>query len=359
MGLFSSGKKKKKALHKLATRQEAAGQAYQTAAQFKPVGTTNAFGSTQYSYNPQGQLETAGYKLDPRLSAISQNAINAASGTGLQFANTATQSGLGLANLGAQYIATSPQEAAAKYMADQQALLQPGQDYARAQLNEGLFNTGRGGLSVDQGGGIGAANPEATAYYNALARQQAEMAMNSDLYGRQRVAFGGDLTKQGLGLGASAYDPMRGNLGAAQGVEGLGQGLLATGLDIGGLRTGAAQKGATGMLEAQGMANQSRYAADKMNTGFSSGMIGQALKSAANAGLDYYTGGLYGAAGGGGGGMLGSLGNWASDSIWGPGMATNQQLYSPQNQDFYRTSSQPAYYGGDTSQYSGLSWNRP
>ncbi len=356
MGLFSSKKKKKK-LRKQAARQEAAGRAYQTAAQFKPVGTTNAFGTTQYTYNPQGQLETAGYQLDPRLSAISQDAINAASGTGLQFANTATQSGLGLANLGAQYIATSPQEAAAKYMADQQALLRPGQDYARAQLNEGLFNTGRGGLSVDQGGGIGAANPEATAYYNALARQQAEMAMNSDLYGRQRVAFGGDLTTQGLGLGASAYDPMKSNLLAAQGVEGLGQNLLDQGLEMGGLRTGAAAMGAEGMLLAQNQANQLRAQADMQRSGLGK-FASSAVKSGLNYGLNYATGGMYGAAGGGG--MGGSpLGNWLSDSIFGPGMATSGQLTGADNMGFYRPASQPAYYGGDTSQYSGLSWNRP
>ena len=361
MGLLSSKGKKKK-LRKQARRQEEAGRAYQSSVQFKPVGTTNAFGTTQYTYNPQGQLETAGYQLDPRLSGLTQNAINAASGTGLQFADLATQSGLGLANLGAQYIATSPQEAAAKYMADQQALLRPGQDYARAQLNEGLFNTGRGGLSIEQGGGIGAANPEATAYYNALARQQAEMAMNSDLYGRQRVAFGGDLTKQGLGLGVGAYDPMKANLVAAQGVEGLGQNLLDQGLEMGGLRTGAAQMGAEGMLLAQNQANQLRAKADMARSGLGK-FASSAVKGLANYGLNYATGGMYGAAGGGGG-MGGSpLGNWVSNnypnSIFGPSMASTQEIYSPQNQGFYGSAPQPTYYGGDTSQYSGLSWNRP
>ena len=359
---FLSSKGKKKKLRKQARRQEEAGRAYQSSVQFKPVGTTNAFGTTQYTYNPQGQLETAGYQLDPRLSGMSQNAINAAGSTGLQFANTATQSGLGLANLGAQYIATSPQEAAAKYMADQQALLQPGQDYARAQLNQGLFNTGRGGLSVEQGGGIGAANPEATAYYNALARQQAEMAMNSDLYGRQRVAFGGDLTTQGLGLGSSAYDPMKSNLVAAQGVEGLGNDILSTGITLGKLRTGAAQVGAEGMLLAQNAANQLRAKADMQRSGLGK-MASSAVKGAINYGLNSAMGGLYGAAGGGGG-MGGSpLGNWASNaypnSIFGPGIASTQEIYSPQNQGFYGSAAQPAYYGGDTSQYSGLSWNRP
>jgi hypothetical protein len=129
---------------------------------------------------------------------------------------------------------------------------------------------------------------------------------------------------------------------------------------MGGLRTNAATTGARGMADAQSAANQSRYSADKMGNSFSS-FLSNTLKGAANAGLNYYTGGLYGAAGGGGG--LSSLGNWASNnypnSIFGPSMASTQEIYSPQNQGFYGSASQPTYYGGDTSQYSGLSWNRP
>lgn len=269
MGLF--GGSKKKALKKLAKRQEAAGRAYETAAQFKPVGTTNAFGTTQYTYNPQGQLETAGYQLNPQLAALSQGALTAAGDTGQQFYNQATQSGLGLTGLGAQYISQSPEEAAAKWMQSQQALMQPGQDYARAQMNQGLFNSGRGGLTVE--GPTGTANPEMAAYYNALARQQQEMAANADLYGRQRVAFGADLTKQGLGLGASAYAPQTANLQMMQGVEGLGQDVLNQGLNMGGLRTAAAQTGAQGNLQGTMAGAQSRFQA-AMSPSFGQSVLG-------------------------------------------------------------------------------------
>lgn len=353
MGLF--GGSKKKALKKLAKRQEAAGQAYQSAAQFKPVGTTNAFGTTQYTYNPQGQLETAGYQLDPRLTNLTQAAIGSAGGTGLQFANQAAQSGLDLTGLGAQYIATSPEEAAAKYMQQQQALMQPGQDYARAQMNQGLFSSGRGGLSVEQGGGIGAANPEATAYYNALARQQQEMAMNADLYGRQRVAFGADISKAGLGLGVGAYDPMKANLVAAQGVEGIGTGLLGQGLDMGQLRTAAAQAGAQGNLQGTLAGAESRYKA-AMTPSFGQSLAG----GLANMGLNYATGGLSGMAGfdvtGNNTGALGGLGSFGLGQYFGPGQATTAQAYAPANQGFYQQAAQPTYYGGDTSQYAGLAW---
>lgn len=344
MGLF--GGSKKKALKKLAKRQEAAGQAYQAASQFKPVGTTNAFGTTQYTYNPQGQLETAGYQLDPRLSGLTQNAINAASGTGLQFANTATQSGLGLANLGAQYISQSPEEAAAKWMQSQQALMQPGQDYARSQMNQGLFSSGRGGLTT--GGPTGDANPEMAAYYASLARQQQEMAANADLYGRQRVAFGGDLTKQGLGLGVGAYDPMKANLVAAQGVEGLGQGVLNQGLQMGQLRTTAAQQGAGGALQGANDAAMSRYQA-AMSPSFGQSLLG----GLANAGLNYATGGMSGMAGlntsnlfNTNGNGIGTAGNWTSfgglqDKFLGPQYASQAELSSPENMGFYGSAWQP------------------
>jgi hypothetical protein len=353
MGLFKNKKKKKRALRKLAARQEAAGKAYQAAVQFKPVGTTNTFGSTKYTYNPQGQLETAGYTLSPQLQALSQRGISDAGGTGLQFANQATSGGLRLGDLSKQYLATSPEQAAQDYIQSQYALLKPGQDQAYADLQLRLANTGRGGLSVAQGGDLMAANPEAAAYYNALAQRDAALASQADLYGRERIKFGADLQGQGLKLGAAAYAPSQAGLAYSQGVEGLGQDVLNQGLNIGGLRTNAARVGAEGMLNAQSAANQSRYSADKMGNAFSS------FLSATGRGLvNSVIGG-----GGGGSGALSSLGNWASNnypnSIFGPSMASTQEMYSPQNQGFYGSASQPTYYGGDTSQYSGLSWNRP
>lgn len=360
MGLFSSKKKKKK-LRKQAARQEAAGRAYQSAVQFRPVGTTNTFGTTQYTYNPQGQLETAGYSLSPELQALSNRGISDAGGTGMQFADQATAGGLRLGELSKQYLATSPEQAAQDYMNSQYALLRPGQEQAYAQMQQNLANTGRGGLSVAQGGDLMSANPEAAAYYNALAQRDAALASQADLYGRERIQFGAGLQGEGLKLGAGAYAPSQAGLAYSQGVERLGAGNLALGLDIGGLRTDAATTGAAGMAEYQNAANQLRAKADMQRSGLGK-MASSAVKGAINYGLNYATGGMYGAVGGGG--MGGSpLGNWASNaypnSIFGPGMASTQEIYSPQNQGFYGSAPQPTYYGGDTSQYSGLSWNRP
>jgi len=310
MGLFSNKKKKKKALRKLAARQEEAGKAYQAAVQFRPVGTTNTFGTTNYTYNPQGQLETAGYTLSPELQALSNQGINYAGGAGLEFANQATAGGLRLGGLSQQYLATSPEQAAQDYIQSRYALLKPSQDQAYAEMQQRLANTGRGGLSVAQGGDLMSANPEAAAYYNALAQRDAALAAEADLYGRERIKFGADLQGQGLKLGSAAFEPSRAGLQFAQGVEGLGQGNLALGLDIGGLRTQASAMGAEGMLGAQNAANQSRFKADSMPSGFSS-FLSSTLKGLANAGLNYATGSLSSLGGGGGGGLLGGLGNWS------------------------------------------------
>lgn len=321
MGLFSNKKKKKKALKKLAKRQEAAGKAYQSSVQFRPVGTTNTFGTTNYTYNPQGQLETAGYSLSPELQALTNRGIGDAGGSGLQFADQATAGGLRLGDLSQQYLATSPEQAAQDYIQSRYALLKPSQDQAYAEMQQRLANTGRGGLSVAQGGDLMSANPEAAAYYNALAQRDAALAAEADQYGRERIKFGADLQGQGLKLGASAYAPSQAGLQFAQGVEGLGQGNLALGLDIGGMRTNAAAMGAQGMLGAQSAANQSRYQADKMGSPFSS-FLSSALKGVANVGLNYATGGLS-SLGGGGGGLLGGLGNWSQ-------AATNVPSYTGQ-----------------------------
>ena len=368
MGFFSSKKKKKK-LRKQAARQEAAGQAYQSAVQFRPVGTTNTFGTTNYTYNPQGQLETAGYSLSPELQALSQRGISDAGGSGMQFANQAISGGLRLGDLSKQYLATSPEQAAQDYIRSQNALLRPGQDQAYADLQLRLANTGRGGLSVAQGGDLMSANPEAAAYYNALAQRDAALAAQADEYGRNRIQFGAGLQGEGLRLGSSAYDPSKAALAYSQGVEGLGAGNLALGLDIGGLRSNAARVGAEGMLGAQDAANQLRAKADMQRSGLGK-MASSAVKSLANYGLNYATGGLYGAAGGGGGmgnfsnlfntdgNGIGTAGNFTSfgglqDKFFGPQMGSYNEIYSPANQGFYGSAAQPP------SGYSGLSWNRP
>ena len=143
-----------------------------------------------------------------------------------------------LTSLGQQYVAQSPQEAAQQFMSQQQNLLAPSRERQFAQLQNQLFQTGRGGLSVGATGerpsgaaGLGAASPEMEAYYNALAQQDAGLAAQAQQAGQQQTAFGAGLLGQGQALGQSQLGFGADLLARQQAAEaarvGLGAGLTA------------------------------------------------------------------------------------------------------------------------------------
>jgi len=222
---------------------EATGRAV-PGAQFRPIGTTTRFGTSQFQVDPTtGQLTSAGYQLTPELKAM-QDRVMALTGQGLTEAEQAagryaplTAGAQGLFGLGQQYLAQSPQQVAADYMARQQDLLAPSRERQLAQLQTQLFNTGRGGLSVGgtglrPGGGQGlrASSPEMEAYYNALAQQDAQLAAGAQQAGQQQVQFGAGLMGTGANLlGAygqgltGAYAPFSTGIGVGSSLEQLGQ----------------------------------------------------------------------------------------------------------------------------------------
>jgi len=222
---------------------EATGRAV-PGAQFRPIGTTTRFGTSQFQVDPTtGQLTSAGYQLTPELKAM-QDRVMALTGQGLTEAEQAagryaplTAGAQGLFGLGQQYLAQSPEQVAADYMAKQQNLLAPSRERQLAQLQTQLFNTGRGGLSVGgtgmrPGGGQGlrAASPEMEAYYNALAQQDAQLAAGAQQAGQQQVQFGAGLMGTGANLlGAygqgltGAYAPFSTGIGVGSSLEQLGQ----------------------------------------------------------------------------------------------------------------------------------------
>lgn len=189
------------------------------AARFRPVGITSRFGSSNFQFDDKGNLSGAGYELSPELKAMQDQIMGY------------TRQGLGdvgaLQALGRGYLAQTPEQAAADWMQKQQALLQPSRQQQYAQMQQGLFNTGRGGLSVAQGGSLGAANPEMQAYYNALAQQDAQLAAQAMQQGQNQVLFG-------QGLLSSAYAPFQTGLGLGSTMEQLGQSPLDIGAQLGG-----------------------------------------------------------------------------------------------------------------------------
>jgi len=131
-----------------------------------------------------------------------------------------------LTSLGQQYVAQSPQEAAQQFMSQQQNLLAPSRERQFAQLQNQLFQTGRGGLSVGATGerpsgaaGLGAASPEMEAYYNALAQQDAGLAAQAQQAGQQQATFGANLLGLGQALGQGQIGFGAGLLGQQQAQE--------------------------------------------------------------------------------------------------------------------------------------------
>jgi len=177
--------------------------------QFRPVGTTTTFGTSNFQIDPTtGQLTSAGYQLSPQLQAYQDQIM----GSNRQSLTDATN----LQNLGRGYLAQSPEAAAQQYMTSQQALLQPSRDVESARLANQLQQTGRTGVSVAQGGNLGMANPEQQALANARAMQDLQLAAQAQAQGRAQTQFG-------QGLLTSAYDPFNAGLKTATGVESLGQ----------------------------------------------------------------------------------------------------------------------------------------
>ena len=225
---------------------EAETAAAKTAAQFRPVGMTTRFGTSQFTVDPvTGQLTSAGYTASPgvleaqnRLVALGNQGLAQAEAAQGQFAPLQTGA-QNLFNLGNQYIAQSPEAVAQNYLNQQMALLQPGRETELANLQNKLQQQGRGGLAVAQGGTLGATTPELQALYNARAQQEAQLAANAQQYGQQNVAFGAGL----LGTGAqtmgqyyagqqAAYAPYTTALGQFTNLEQLAQQPLTMGASL-------------------------------------------------------------------------------------------------------------------------------
>lgn len=283
LGGYLQGEAAKDAAETQANAQREAAQLSANEARFRPVGITTRFGQSQFQYGPGGQVTGAGYTISPEMRAY-QDRLMALSGQGLMQAEQAQQQfaplqagAQGLFGLGQQYLAQSPQEAAQQYMAKQQELLAPTRERQMAQLQNTLFQQGRGGLSVGATGarpsgaaGLGATTPEMEAYYNALAQQDAALAAQAMQAGQQQTAFGagllgtaGNLLTQGYQGQVSALAPYQAYLGGVGSLEAQGQNALELGSALGGRI--ANPTGANALLMGGMAAAQSQAAANAYN----------------------------------------------------------------------------------------------
>ena len=216
------------------------------AAKFRPVGVTTRFGSSNFGYDAQGNLTTAGYTPSAEITGY-QDRLRALAGQGMtdiEAARAAYQPLTGAAqslfSLGNQYLAKSPEQAAQDYITKQQALITPSRQNQLAELQNRLFQQGRGGAATAQGGNLMATSPELAAYYNALAQQDLVLAAEADQAAQQRLQFGAGLFDTGANLQGryytgqtAAYAPFATAMDTSVGLENLAQQPMTLGTQIG------------------------------------------------------------------------------------------------------------------------------
>jgi len=207
LGSYLSGSAASSAANTAAAAQEAAARRAAQAAMFKPVGITTRFGSSNFQYDRKGNLIGAGYTASPEITAL-QDRLASLYGTSLGQAEQAQALGIplgmagqGLFGLGAQYLATSPEEARQQYMNEQMALLDPVRAREEARLGSSVFGRGRAGLNVGSAG-----QPELFALAQARREQELRLAAQAEQAAQQRIGFGAGLFGTGANLIGTQYD---------------------------------------------------------------------------------------------------------------------------------------------------------
>jgi len=123
---------------------------------FRPVGTTNRFGTSNFQFGADGKLSGGGYTLSPELLAQQSQLMGMTPGLLNQYQQaqaasapmgTAAQS---MMTLGNRYLATDPAAQTQKYMSDMQAAVSAPRAQQYAKIRENLNATGRTGLAVSR-----------------------------------------------------------------------------------------------------------------------------------------------------------------------------------------------------------------
>jgi hypothetical protein len=310
-GSIIQGNKAAGAARDAANAQREAGERAAQFQQFRPVGITTGFGSSEFTQGPYG-VESAKYTLTPEMQALRDRRIAEATAydpTQLgQYAQPLYGAGQKLFGLGQQYLATSPEEAAQQYMSQQQGLLASSRAADLSRVGAANFGRGTGGLGVNTGTGGAPSNPLAQALFNAQARQDLELAARADEAGMARTRFGADLYNVGGGLMgrvpslmSAGYGPLQTQLGLAGSIEEMGQQALGLGLQVGGQNAAAGGRAGQSLLASGMAAAQTQQAANSWSPwgtalqGLGQSYMGGAFKGMGGAGsTPQYTGPSYG-----------------------------------------------------------------
>lgn len=295
--IFTGADKTQAAGQQASAQQAQAARDASAAAQFRPVGMTTAFGTSNFTreIDPatgMPYVSSASYQANPQLQALQQQLMSQYGGSSqyatdqaqqLQALSPAAQQ---LFGLGSQYLAQSPQQAAQDWMKSQQNLLAPSQEQQLANVRNQQFQTGRSGLATGgtTAGGMMQTNPELAAYYNSIANTNLGLASQAQQMGQQQTSFGAGLFGTGAQLlgtqattAANAYAPLQTLLGTSANVEQLAQQPLQLGLQIGAAQQPGQTAGAGMYQQGLSQAAQTQYgatqAANAANAGFWSGLM--------------------------------------------------------------------------------------
>lgn len=219
-----------------ANKQLQAAKIAADASRFRPVGITNTFGTSNFGFDSNGNLTSAGYTLSPELRKY-QDYLQQQTGRSLQDTS-------GLLSLGRKYIGEDPNAVRQRYIDQQTALVSPQNEQALAGIRNNLFQTGRQGLATGAttAGGLAATNPEMAAYYNSLAQQKNQIAAGAEQAAQQQVAYG-------QGLLSSAYNPFQTALGLQGTVEQLGQDPMTLAANLGGRSMQGGAQAASALMQ--------------------------------------------------------------------------------------------------------------
>lgn len=319
-----------------ADQQRQAGITAANISAFRPVGMTTRFGTSQFTREIDPAtgvpyISGASYEAAPELANLQNQLFGQFGGSYNQAQQMAGQyapltgASQSLFNLGSQYLAESPEAAAANYMRQQQDLLAGSREQQLANVRNSLFQTGRSGLAT--GGtstGRQATNPEMAAYYNAIAQQDAQLAAQAQQQGMAQTQYGASLFGTGAGLlgsqvagQAGAYAPLQTQLGLSGQVETMSQQPYQLGLQLGTAQVPGQSAGAQtyygGQVAGANTQYQGEMQANQANSQFLSSLIGSAAMAGAGGAFSGF-GGL-GGAGASSGYGLGAAGYGAAYGI--------------------------------------------
>jgi hypothetical protein len=242
LGSSLAGSSAKKAAQTSADAQLQAAQIAAEEQRFRPVGTTTRFGTSQFGFDADGRLSSAGYTASPEIQAL-QDRLSALYGQGLGYAERAGAAAAplggaaqGLFNLGGQYLGQSPDAIRNQYIQEQMALLDPMRQREEERLGASVFGRGRAGLNIGDMG-----QPELFALASARRTQDLQLAAQAEQAAQQRIGFGAGLFGTGAGLLGTEYGlqtqamaPFQTQFGTQQLLEQAAQQPLDIGAQLGG-----------------------------------------------------------------------------------------------------------------------------